>query len=152
MPPPLSQLDVINDLEAALKVLQTTNERITIGRLLEYADIASPTFSVVVNRLRIAKNADYLHRLRMVFSHATKMPICLAQEAGEEGVSLPCGAPEIFEMYPGPPMLSVARIIPEAVRDTQAALLEVLNIIKPFSKAERDRIISSTSMFYGIGI
>jgi hypothetical protein len=31
-------------------------------------------------------------------------------------------------------------------------LSEILNIMKPFSKAERDRIISATSMFFGIGM
>lgn len=160
-PPSVSQLDVINDLEAALKVLQSSAERITIGRLLEYADISAPTLSAIVNRLRLAKNAEYLHRLRLVFSQATKMPVCLAPDAGEKNVSLHCGPPDMFDVYPGDvrPKLMLTPTMPEAVvypvldeRDTQAALISVLTILKPFSKSERDRIISSTSMFYGIGI
>jgi hypothetical protein len=76
------------------------------------------------------------------------MPICLSIDAYDAGVSLPVGPPEHQDVYPG----NVIPIKRKEDYDSHDALSEILNIMKPFSKVERDRIISATSMFFGIGM
>jgi len=148
MPPTPTQLDLINDLEAGLKVMRQDNEKITIGGLLSHANVSAATLYNVASRLRLSGQTEYVERLREVFRHANKMPICLSIDAGDSGVSLPVGPPEHQDVYPGN-VIPFKR--PEIV-DSHEALSEILNILKPFSKAERDRILSATSMFFGIGM
>ena len=147
MPPTPTQLDLINDLEAGLKVMRQDNEKITIGGLLNHANVSAATLYNVASRLRLSGQTEYVERLREVFRHANKMPICLSIDAGDSGVSLPVGPAEM-DVYPGN-VIPLKR--PEIV-DSHEALSEILNIMKPFSKAERDRILSATSMFFGIGM
>jgi hypothetical protein len=100
MPPTPTQLDLINDLEAGLKVMRQDNEKITIGGLLNHANVSAATLYNVASRLRLSGKTEYVERLREVFRHANKMPICLSIDAGDSGVSLPVGAPEM-DVYPG---------------------------------------------------
>ena len=95
MPPTPTQLDLINDLEAGLKVMRQDNEKITIGGLLNHANVSAATLYNVASRLRLSGQTEYVERLREVFRHANKMPICLSIDAGDSGVSLPVGAPEM---------------------------------------------------------
>ena len=146
MAPTATQLDIIHDLEASVKILKSSNEKISIGSLLNQANLSAATLYSVASRLRLSGQTEYVERLRDVFRQANKMPICLSIDAGEKGVSLPVGPPEPEESSNVIPMRK-----PE-IKDSQEALSEILNILKPFSKIERDRIISATSMFYGIGM
>lgn len=147
MAPTATQLDIIHDLEASVKILKSSNEKISIGSLLNQANLSAATLYSVASRLRLSGQTEYVERLRDVFRQANKMPICLSIDAGEKGVSLPVGPPE--------PAEETSNVIPlrkPEIKDSQDALSEILSILKSFSKVERDRIISATSMFYGIGM
>ena len=121
MPPTPTQLDLINDLEAGLKVMRQDNEKITIGGLLNHANVSAATLYNVASRLRLSGQTEYVERLREVFRHANKMPICLSIDAGDSGVSLPVGPAEMG-VYPGN-VIPLKR--PEIV-DSHEALSEIL--------------------------
>ncbi len=145
------QLEVIEALEASLRALEHEGIPYLERTMTMICDRAGENFYAVRPMIEAAKRKGdtvLLSRFRAVFSKAVKMPACL------EDVNEPLRASETSEALPPTAREREAQIAnsgPDRIKLKRKAHDVVMDTLEDLTKAERERVISSVSEYYGVG-
>jgi hypothetical protein len=153
------QIEFVENIEAGAKYLvQEGRLPAKITAVMEAAGRTMSDFYPLVQRMTIKGDYQLLMRLKLAFESVGQAPkgIISALDQIESDVlkqSIPKeDPPEELTIEEEPLQLKLAPTMPEPqTDDTQRKLLAILQILEDSSQRQREKLITTASVYYGVG-
>jgi hypothetical protein len=153
------QIEFVENIEAGAKYLvQEGRLPATITAVMEAAGRTMSDFYPLVQRMTIKGDIELLMRLKLAFESVGQAPkgIISAIDKLQKG-SIDVTEPEqnddqSFEVKEEPMQLKLAPTMPEPqTDDTQKKLMAILEILEDSSQRQREKLITTASVYFGVG-
>jgi len=153
------QIEFVENIEAGAKYLvQEGRLPAKITAVMEAAGRTMSDFYPLVQRMTIKGDYQLLMRLKLAFESVGQAPkgIIAALDQIESDLlkqSIPKEEPqEEFTLEEEPMQLKLAPTMPETqVDDTQKKLMAILEILEDSSQRQREKLITTASVYFGVG-
>ena len=145
------QIDYVKDLEAASAALRSQGIlQPKVGQLMEHAGVNPAGLFQIVERMKVNKEKELLGRLRNVFETARKMPLCLENV---KPLVLESKTVDYVETERETEPIASPKKVDTAIEwnSTDHALQTVMSALRPLHKKERERVLSASSVYFGVG-